>query len=276
MSDRIIVAIPTYHCEAQIGRVISQLDAKLRRFCQELLIIDNGSRDGTIPCAIAALQSVPTLNATVLRNRDNYNLGGSTKIAFNYCLDHGATHCILLHGDDQADLHDLLPWLESGRFRSYDCLLGSRFSRRSHRSGYSGYRLIGNKSLNLILSAITGHRVVDLGSGLNMYAARFLSGREYLQYPNSLTFGVYTLFLAWRPGFRTKFFPIHWREEDQISNARPIAQAMSIIAMALQFRLSPETVWVRQTNAYSQQVYESEAIWRRNSCDHGKETNQNR
>ena len=39
----------------------------------------------------------------VLRNSENYNLGGSHKIGLNYALENEYTHLAICHGDDQAN-----------------------------------------------------------------------------------------------------------------------------------------------------------------------------
>ena len=60
----------------------------------------------TVETASAACQREGLANWKVVRNRENYNLGGSHKVAFDYAVAQGFTHVIVLHGDDQADIAD--------------------------------------------------------------------------------------------------------------------------------------------------------------------------
>ena len=113
---RILLFIPMYNCENQIKRVIARLDGGVQAQLAEVLIADNGSADGSIDSARQALTGLKNVRATLVQNMKNYSLGGSLKIAFNYCLDNNYDHCLVLHGDDQADIGDILPYLRDESF----------------------------------------------------------------------------------------------------------------------------------------------------------------
>jgi glycosyltransferase involved in cell wall biosynthesis len=102
MTDRILVFIPCYNCERQIGRVLEQFRDVPPRTFEEILVLDNQSRDGTIRVATEGLSAINGCRAIVARNRENYNLGGSHKATFAYARTQGFTHVIVLHGDDQG------------------------------------------------------------------------------------------------------------------------------------------------------------------------------
>jgi hypothetical protein len=159
-----------------------------------------------------------TLRITIQQNVNNYSLGGSHKVAFNYCLAHGFSHCIVLHGDDQGDIRDLIAKLDEGV--AVDCFLGSRFQKGSQLVGYGTVRIWGNYGFNALFSLLCRRMVTDLGSGLNMYRAAYLRSKFYLAYPDDLTFNHYLLLHAIFAKANLKFFPISWREEDQVSNAK--------------------------------------------------------
>ena len=48
----------------------------------------------------------------VLKNRENYGLGGSHKVAFNYAIENNFDYIIVLHGDDQGSISDMIPVLK--------------------------------------------------------------------------------------------------------------------------------------------------------------------
>jgi glycosyltransferase involved in cell wall biosynthesis len=237
MSDRILVFIPCYNCEPQIRRVLEQFVDLHDAPIDELLVVDNGSRDGTVQAAVEALARLPDVRATVVRNVANYNLGGSHKAAFRYAADQGFTHVIVLHGDDQASIADVLPILQRGAHRDYDAWLGARFMRGSRLLGYSRIRRWGNATFNALFSLCAGHRVYDLGSGLNVFSRSVFTGDELLRYPDDLRFNVYVLLGLFDRGLRTGFFPISWREEDQISNVRIVSQSLRTLYIAGEYLL---------------------------------------
>ena len=228
-SERILVFIPAYNCARQISRVIDQFDERVVKLVNEVLVVDNGSTDDTADAAQKALagsRALAGVTRTIRRNRANYNLGGSHKVAFNYAIDHGFDYVIVLHGDDQGDIRDVVPWLEKGAHRRVDSLLGARFMRGSSLVNYSFVRIMGNHVFNTLFSIVLGRWLSDLGSGLNVYSTAFLKPRFYLRFPNALTFNYYLLAYSVLSGASLAFFPLTWREEDQMSNVRMMRQTM--------------------------------------------------
>ena len=232
-NDRILIFIPCYNCSKQVGRVIARIARLPAGICDEVLVVDNLSADNTIEVAQQALSQVDNIAWRVVRNRENYNLGGSHKVAFNYAIDHGFTHVIVLHGDDQADIADIVAPMQSGMHRSYDSLLGARFMRGSRREGYSLYRTAGNYGLNAICGVLSRSWIADQGSGLNMYSTAYLASRFYRNFDNALTFPNMMFLYGVAAKSKYRFIPISWREEDQVSNAKAFRQAFRVIKLCL-------------------------------------------
>jgi dolichol-phosphate mannosyltransferase len=230
--ERILLFIPAYNCAPQIPRVIAQLTPEVRALLSEVIIVDNRSTDGGPQAAQAALAGGSDIPVRILLNDANYGLGGSHKVAFNHALAGGFDYCIVLHGDDQGSIADLAPLLRSGAHRQADCLLGGRFMRGSRLVGYSAFRTFGNRVFNLIYAAACGHTVQDLGAGLNLYATAALASRSYLRNPDDLTFNYYMLLRSVAERWRIRFFPIEWREDDQVSNVKLVRQALRVLGAA--------------------------------------------
>lgn len=244
MEDKILIFIPMYRCEKQIPRVLAKIAALgpgQKRFAG-VLVVDNGSPDGSVRAAEQAIQAL-SIPAWVVRNRENYSLGGSHKVAFLHALDQGYTHVVVLHGDDQGDIRDLLPVLDAGLHRQADSLLGSRFLKASRPMGYSGFRIFGNHVFNAAVSVLAGRRIYDLGSGLNIYKTSYLRSKFFLPFPNNLTFNVYLLLYGVYARSSFDFFPISWREEDQISNAKLWSQSKQILGLAVRFAMGRERLF---------------------------------
>lgn len=228
-----------YNCEKQIIRVLKQFDAEVLKYIKEIVIVNNRSTDnGEQKVIDFAKKNKKNLNITLLRNDENYNLGGSHKVAFNYAIANKYDYLIVLHGDDQGDIHDILPLLKKEEYKNYDALLGSRFLKGSKLKGYSKFRTFGNIVYNMIFSIALGKKVKDLGSGLNMYKVSSLESKYYLKYPDRLTFNCYMLLAIKAYKQQVKFFPITWREEDQVSNVKMMSQATKTLGIALKYFFS--------------------------------------
>ena len=222
IKEKIIVFIPMYNCGSQIHRVLARFDESACNIFDEILIVDNGSTDGSIKSAKLAAEKHENIKITIVQNVENYNLGGSHKVAFNYALKDSYDFLVVVHGDDQGDINDLVPLLIQGQHRDWDCLLGSRFLKFSKLIGYSKFRIFGNWGINLLGSIICRRMLYDLGAGLNVYNMKMLENKFYLKFPNGLTFNYYMTFYTVGIKASFKYFPLTWREEDQISNLNMI------------------------------------------------------
>lgn len=259
--EKILVFIPVYRCEKQLPRVLARiaaLGADAELFSQ-ILIVDNRSPDATREAALAAMRQLP-IPAVLIENDENYSLGGSHKVAFRYAIAHGFDYVVVLHGDDQADLADLVPYLRRGDHRSVDSLLGSRFLKGSVLTGYTGFRVFGNHCFNAFLSVCCGRKITDLGSGLNLYSVPYLRSGFYMQFPNDLSFNVFLLEYGVYADSRFDFFPISWREEDQISNAKLFAQSRRIFGLTMQYVLHRKRLFAPRENEYTRIAYTYQVI----------------
>lgn len=242
MRARILLFIPAYNCEKQIGRVLGQLDDSVMRYISEVIVIDNQSTDGTEAAVREFKQEHWSMPIKLLRNRENYGLGGSHKVAFDYAIRNGFDYVIVLHGDDQGNIHDFLPVLKRGIYKSYDCVLGARFMRGSHLVGYSRLRTLGNIVFDFIYAAGSRQRVFDLGAGLNMYDVNMLRDRYYYRFPDNLMFNCCMLLAVHFFNQTARFYPISWREEDQTSNVKLWSQARKTLDILFRYVDCPTTI----------------------------------
>ncbi len=266
MQDRIMVFIPAYNCAKQVVRVLEQFDSDVIKYIKEIVVVNNLSTDDTESVAVEYGKIHSMFPLTVMRNLNNYNLGGSHKVAFNYAIAHDYDYVIVLHGDDQGDIHDLLPLLKSGEYQKYDSLLGARFLKDSMLVNYSAFRIFGNHIFNMFISLCVGQKISDLGSGLNMYKVSYLKSRFYMPFKNTLTFNVYMLLYGIFAKSNFRFFPLSWRESDQVSNAKFFKQSCEILSLVMRYVCSAQKLFGEQQNHWSEMNYSSVEVYR-----HGKQ-----
>lgn len=224
---RLLLFIPFFNCEKQLPRVIHSL-IEYKQLFSHILFIDNRSTDNGLEVVKDLIQSHGLKDTTLIKNHENINLGGSHKVAFRYALENDYTHLLVLHGDDQASLKDIYPQITQLDHWDGDCFLGSRFSQGSQLVGYSRFRTLGNHILNLFCTLTCKIRIEDMGAGLNLYNCKIFKDDRIWSFPNNLTFNVYLLFHSCFKSQKVAFFPISWREEDQVSNAKVFKQMFVI------------------------------------------------
>lgn len=234
MKDKILLFIPGYNCEKQIPRVLRQLDKKVMKYINEIIYVNNLSTDNTEK-VVLDFKKESKLPIKVLRNNENYNLGGSHKVAFDYAIENNFDYVIVLHGDDQGNIQDLYPYLKNAEYKKHDCLLGSRFMKGSKLQGYSKFRTFGNRVYNILFSIVVHKRIYDLGSGLNMYSTKMLKNKFYYKFPDRLTFNYCMILASHYYKHDIYFFPISWREDDQVSNVKMFSQAMNVLKMLFKY-----------------------------------------
>ncbi|EMT5436378.1 MULTISPECIES: glycosyltransferase family 2 protein [Stenotrophomonas] len=258
--SRHLVFIPAYNCARQIARVLRQFESLPTGFVDRVLVIDNRSTDETLQVACDAARQFTSCEIQVCRNVENYGLGGSQKVGFAHALENGFERVTILHGDDQGSIADLVPVL-SGDSVNLDALLGARFMPGSTLPGYSAFRTFGNEVFNLLFSLVARKRLHDLGSGLNSYRTAIFRGGFHLRFPDDLTFNYCMVLAHSHLRHSMTFFPITWREDDQISNVRLFRQASKVLALLGAFALRPRAFLSRDHRQRVTADYRTEVIY---------------
>src|SRR5450432_3539901 len=102
MSHRVIALIPAYNEAARVGGVV----AKAGRHVDEVVVIDDGSNDGTAAAAEKA-------GARILRHEKNRGKGGAIATALDYFGRSDAEFAIFLDADGQHDPAEITKFLET-------------------------------------------------------------------------------------------------------------------------------------------------------------------
>lgn len=260
---RCLVFIPMYNCAAQIPRVLAQFDnPSVQRWVDGIVCVDNRSTDGTAEAARVALETVPVDTRVLLRNNDNYGLGGSHKVAIAFAQQEGYDFIVVLHGDDQGSIRDLVAPLEAGMHEGCDFLMGARFMPGSKLAGYSVLRTVANRVFNRIFSIISGVRLYDLGSGLNMMRVAAFSDAFHMRFADNLTFNYYLILAVAARNARLRFFPLEWREDDQVSNARLGVMGLQILRLLWRRIAAPKKFFASEHREVPREDYPSTELAR--------------
>ncbi len=174
----VLAVIPAHNEEENIVDVVSEI----RRVCPglDILVVDDGSRDGTGGKALAS-------GAMVMRLGENSGVGEAERRGLAYAYSRGYAYAVRLDGDGQhpaSGIADLLAPLCKGRASA---AVGSRFLDGSRR-GYSTSRprRLGMAYFRAALRLSTSLRFSDPTSGYRAYSRQamlLLSRAEPLRYP---------------------------------------------------------------------------------------------
>jgi hypothetical protein len=107
--------------------------------------------------------------------------------------------------------------------------MGARFTKGASLQNYSLIRILGNRVFNTIFSIAARQRITDMGSGLNLLARAAFADPGLKLLPDDLHFNPYLLLKMIGDGRDVHFFPISWREDDQVSNVKMASQALQTL-----------------------------------------------
>lgn len=155
------IVVPLYNEEASLRLLVDGLLAAVRPLglSFELVLVDDGSRDGTPARLDELADSIPELIAVVLRR----NYGQTAAMAAGFDASSGAV-IVTLDGDLQNDPADI-PLLLSRLGEGYDLVSGWRHQRQDARLS----RLLPSRLANQLIARVTGVRLHDYGCSLKAY-----------------------------------------------------------------------------------------------------------
>jgi glycosyltransferase involved in cell wall biosynthesis len=167
-----LAVVPAYNEVATVADVIRSMREHAPGF--DLIVVDDGSTDGTAEVAKAA-------GARVLRHPFNLGIGGAVQSGFSFALDNGYDYVVQVDADGQHDpseIHRLIQAMESDP--RIDMVCGSRFLIDGHYPAPISRRT-GIHLFAFILSRIVGQRVSDPTSGFRLCNRRAIElfARDY-------------------------------------------------------------------------------------------------
>ena len=116
----------------------------------------------------------------------------------------------------------------------------------SKTGGYSALRTWGNYGFNWLFSLVARKKITALGSGLNLYAVEPLKNEYYKKFPATLYFNDCMILALCQMKQRVLFFPISWREEDQVSNNKLTSFGISLLKLCGKYLAGPRAFVERE------------------------------
>lgn len=157
---KICAVVPAYEEAGRIGPVVEGL----RRHVAQVVVIDDGSRDGSAAEAAAA-------GATVLRHDRNRGKGAALRTGVEFALQDGFDAVLTCDGDGQHDPTDVPRFLERARTSDADIVLGAR---TLDVATAPLTRRFTNRASSRLISLIAGRPVRDSQCGFRLLRTRML------------------------------------------------------------------------------------------------------
>jgi glycosyltransferase involved in cell wall biosynthesis len=218
---RVLCAIPAFDEEVAIGSVV----LRARRHVDEVLVVDDGSKDRTAEVARLA-------GATVLSHGTNKGKGEAYRNYWKYAVDNGFDALVTLDGDGQHDA-DEIPLLLHRLRQGDDFVIGARWGDTTEMPLW---RKLGKRVLDFGTAAAAesgsasvsgGPKLTDSQSGFRAYSRKALLAIE----PHQSGFSVESQLLmeAHQAGLRIGETRIHCRYDVEGSTLGSFTHASGVL-----------------------------------------------
>ncbi len=188
-----------------------------------VLVVDDGSSDGTAEVAAAA-------GATVLTQEPNQGKGAALRAGFGRLIQDGATAVVTLDGDGQHDPAELPRFLRVLGTEPAELIIGRRTF-----SGMPIVRRISNAAGTLLLSAAVGRWIPDNQSGYRLVGRRLMAAM-LASHEDGFAFEVEMIAVCLREGWPIRWVPISTIYGDERSHIRPLRHLREFVAVAARAR----------------------------------------
>ena len=202
------VVIPAYNEEERLKRhvpgIVTYLQSKNRQF--EIIIVNDGSRDGTVAITQALAQTYPMIRLIDLQ--PNRGKGGAVRAGMIV----GRGRYVLFTDADQStpisEVEKLLAKLEGD---GYDVAIGSRAAAGADvEQGQVWYRALAGKLFGLGTRLLCVRGLRDTQCGFKCLKREAVQKVFPQLTTNSVLLDIEMLLVATREGYRIAEVPVHW------------------------------------------------------------------
>jgi glycosyltransferase involved in cell wall biosynthesis len=158
--ERYLVVIPAFNAERSVGDVVREV----KKVMDEVVVVDDGSADGTAAAARDA-------GAKVLTHERNRGKGAALKTGFKYACENGYDGIITLDADGQHLPHEIPKFLDCRAETGADLIIGGRahlFDQMLPR------RRMANRFSAWSIAKASKTGITDSQSGFRFYSTNLL------------------------------------------------------------------------------------------------------
>lgn len=227
---KVVAVIPSLNTASTIHEVVS----KAKKYVNQVIVIDDGSHDGTAEAARAA-------GALVKSHSTNRGYGEAIKSCFQAAQASGADVFVILDGDRQHNPDEIPRLVNPVLNQEADVVIGSRFLQSEEsmsaepQTMIPKYRAFGIKVITFLWNFGSATKVSDAQSGFRAYSENAF---QYLPLSErGMGVSIETLEKARRKGAVIKEVPISCFYAQSTLNLRAISHGIGVALSTVRIRL---------------------------------------
>jgi len=228
---KVVVVMPAYNAEKTLERTLDDID---RSWVDEIILVDDGSRDKTVELA-------RRLGLRVFVHEKNTGYGGNQKTCYTEAMKIGAEIMVMVHPDHQYDPRVVPQLVQPLLDGSCDAVFGSRMlGGRPLEGGMPKWKYLANIFLTAFENATFYMYLTEYHSGLRAYSRRYLETVNFMGNSDDFVFDTEIIAQGVQHSLRIREIPIETRyfaEASQIGLQRSIVYGLSILKTLVKFKL---------------------------------------
>lgn len=218
---KVIAAIPCYNEDRFISKVVREA----KKYVDLVIVVDDGSHDGTSKVARAA-------GALIVNHINNRGYGESIGTCFEAAKANDADVLVILDGDQQHNPDEVPRALDPIINGKADLVIGSRFL--NGQSSVPRYRKLGIGVITWLFNVGAKVKVSDAQSGFRAYSRRILDTLTLTE--RGMGVSVEVLIKARGKGFTIKEVPISCRYHSTSSTMNPVRHGLGVALTVVKLR----------------------------------------
>lgn len=222
-NNNLYIIIPAYNEEETIKDVIKEWYPVIEKVGGRLVIIDDGSKDGTYEIMEKEREERPKF---IPIRKENSGHGATVLYGYNYAIKCGADYIFQTDSDRQTVPEEFWPFWELRQ--DFDMVIGSRSSRRD---GFS--RIIVTKTLKATIKLCFGVSVADANTPFRLMKVKTLKKHIKLIPKNFNLSNVMLSVIYAKKNLAVKYIPITFRERQGGVNSINLRKIIRVGAKAV-------------------------------------------
>ncbi len=245
--SRFCIFVPSYNTSTYIEKTIRRIpwDDMPGELTYRVVFVDNHSQDDTWQKVLRCQQELKDrgIDSDAIPNPENLGYGGSNKVIFDYCIEHGLGLMGVLHSDGQY-LPEELPRLIREFLAQPEAALfyGSRLMGAPLQGGMPKYKFFANIVLTWLQNRVLGSRYSEFHSGYRFYRMNKIRQLPYHLNSDYFDFDNHIMFQIHHRGFQIGETSIPTFYGDEKSNVSPVRTPSAILTNTLAYWLHKKGV----------------------------------
>lgn len=230
-AKKIVVVMPAYNAERTLERTLDDIP---REWVDDIILVDDASRDGTVALA-------RKLGLRVFVHDENRGYGGNQKTCYTEAMKLGADILIMVHPDHQYD-PTVIPQLAAPLLDgACDAVFGSRMlGGHPLEGGMPKWKYLANIYLTAFENATFYMYLTEYHSGLRAYSRRYLETVNFMANSDDFVFDTEIIAQGVIHGMRIREVPIetrYFKEASQVGFWRSSVYGLSILKTLVKYKV---------------------------------------